>query len=202
MLWAVWRHSTSGKDRVGRGRKTNGFGPVWKRRPRKSSKKPFAKRECGIRKDIRDGWRWSMATKRNWRSSASASTKKATIRGLFSTSSMWPSGCGRPVWISIKKERRNWKPGFQTAAGYSQRADRARGRRYAPQRHTSSFRRARATANRLLCGLLAQIQEEHAVRPVSENGITDRHWRHRRRMSVSGPRPNGSYGSALESERG
>ena len=112
MLWAVWRHSTSGKDRVGRGRKTNGFGPVWKRRPRKSSKKPFAKRECGIRKDIRDGWRWSMATKRNWRSSASASTKKATIRGLFSTSSMWPSGCGRPVWISIKKEPRNWKPGF------------------------------------------------------------------------------------------
>src|SRR5947209_4739752 len=85
--------------------------------------------------------------------------------------------------------------GCQTAAGYSQRADRARGRRYAPQRHTSSFRRARATANRLLCGLLAQIQEEHAVRPVSENGITDRHWRHRRRMSVSGPRPNGSYGS-------
>jgi len=102
-------------EREGPGRPRPENKRVWaslEKTPEEIIKEPFAKRECGIRKDIRDGWRWSMATKRNWRSSASASTKKATIRGLFSTSSMWPSGCGRPVWISIKKERRNWKPGF------------------------------------------------------------------------------------------
>src|SRR5438046_3276807 len=28
---------------------------------------------------------------------------------------MWPSGSGRQVWISIKKELRNWKPGSRNA---------------------------------------------------------------------------------------
>src|SRR6059036_1532103 len=61
------------------------------------------------------GSRWWTATKRNWISCASGFTKKAITRGLFSISFMWPSGSGRPVWISIKKELRNWKPGSRNA---------------------------------------------------------------------------------------
>src|SRR5207237_10158944 len=106
-----WHEWTTENDRHGRRRKENGGGRVWRRRRRKSSSKPCAKRECGIRKETRDGWRSSMATKRNWRSFVSGSTKKAITRGLFWTSSMWPNGYGRPAWIFIEKELQSWKTG-------------------------------------------------------------------------------------------
>src|SRR5437773_988019 len=115
MFWEVWRRTTSRKVVVVHVRRTNACGRVWKSRPRTSLRKPFAKPGGAIRKDTSDGSRWWTATKRNWISCASGFTKKAITRGLFSISFMWPSGSGRPVWISIKKELRNWKPGSRNA---------------------------------------------------------------------------------------